>query len=77
MTQLGSYLGTPIFTTCRQTSAYQYLVDKIHKKIEGWQAKYLSVMGRVTLINSTTISLYPYPCHANHPSPTKNYSATG
>ena len=29
MTQLITYLGTPIFTTCRNTSAYQYIVDNI------------------------------------------------
>ena len=29
MTQIGTYLGTPIFTTCRTTNAYQYLVNKI------------------------------------------------
>ena len=35
MTQLGTYLGTPIFTTRRKASAYQYIVDNIQKKIEG------------------------------------------
>ena len=47
---LGTYLGTPIFTTCQTASAYQYLVDKIQKKIEGWQAKYLSMADRATLL---------------------------
>ena len=28
-TQLGTYLGTPIFTTRRKASAYQYIVDNI------------------------------------------------
>lgn len=40
-TQIGTYVGTLIFTTCRKASAYQYLIDKIQKKIEGWQVKYL------------------------------------
>ena len=60
-TQLGTYLGTPIFTTQRKATAYQYLVDKIQKKIEGWQVKYLSIAGRVTLIKSTLASI---PIHA-------------
>ena len=56
-TQIGTYLGTPIFTTHRKANAYQYLVDKIQKKIEGWQVKYLSVAGYVTLIKSTSTSI--------------------
>ena len=55
--QVKTSLGTPIFTTSRKASAYQYLVDKIQKKIEGWQVKYLFVEGRVTLINSTLASI--------------------
>ena len=34
-TQISTYLGTPIFTTCQKANAYQYLIDKIQKKIEG------------------------------------------
>ena len=60
-TQLGTYIGTPIFTTRRKAFAYQYIVDNIQKKIEGWQTKYLSIAGRVTLINSTSASI---PIHA-------------
>ena len=56
-TQIGTYLGTPIFTTHRKASAYQYLIDKIQKKIEGWQVKYLSVAGHATLIQSTSASV--------------------
>ena len=36
MNHVGTYLGTPIFTSRRTTSSYQYLVDKIRMKIEGW-----------------------------------------
>ena len=61
MTQLITYLGTPIFTTRQRASTYQYIMDNIHKKIKGWQAKYLSVAGRVTLINSTSTLI---PIHA-------------
>ena len=58
--QIGTYLGTPIFSTCHMANAYQYLVDKIQKKIQGWQAKYLSMVGRVTLIKSSTASIPLY-----------------
>lgn len=36
MNHIGTYLGTPIFTTRRTAHAYQYLVEKIQQKIEGW-----------------------------------------
>jgi len=29
MDRIGTYLGTPIFTTRRKTNSYQYLMDKI------------------------------------------------
>ena len=38
-TPISTYLGTPSFTTCQKANAYQYLIDKIQKKIEGWQVK--------------------------------------
>lgn len=60
MLQLVLYLGTPIFTTHFTASAYQYLVDKIKKKIEGWQVKYLSMAGHATLIKSLTSSIPIY-----------------
>ena len=60
MNHIGTYLRTPIFTSRHTTSSYQYLVDKIRMKIEGWQTKYLSMMGRATLIKSvvSTIPIY-------------------
>ena len=57
---IGTYLGTPIFTTRRTTSSYQYLVDNIRKRIEGWQAKYLSMVGRATLIKASVTSIPIY-----------------
>ena len=57
---IGTHLGTSIFTSRRTTSSYQYLVDKIRMKIEGWQTKYLSMAGRATLIKSTVSSIPIY-----------------
>ena len=33
--RIGTYLGTPIFTSRHTAQSYQYLVDKIHLRIEG------------------------------------------
>lgn len=60
MMQIGTYIRTPSFTTRQTANTYQYLVDKIQKRIEGWQAKYLSMAGRVTLINSLAASIPIY-----------------
>ena len=58
---IGTYLGTPIFTTCRTTQSYQYLVDKIRLRIEGWQAKYLSMADRATFIKASVTSIPSTP----------------
>ena len=58
--RIGTYLETPIFTTRRTTNSYQYLVDKIQKRIKGWQAKFMSMVGRATLIKATVASIPIY-----------------
>ena len=55
-----TYLGTPIFSTRRTASSYQYLVDNIRKRIEGWQVRYLSMAGRATLIKASVTSILIY-----------------
>ena len=57
---IGTYLGTPIFTTRRTAQSYQYLVDKIRLRIEGWQTKYLSMVGRATFIKASVASIPLY-----------------
>jgi len=58
--RIGTYLGTPIFTTRRTAHSYQYLVDKICLHIKGWQTKYLSMAGRATLIKASVASIPLY-----------------
>ena len=58
--RIGTYLGTPIFTTRRTASLYQYLVENIRKRIEGWQTKYLLMVGRATLIKASITSIPTY-----------------
>ena len=57
---IGTYLEIAIFTTCRIASSYQYLVDNIRKRIEGWQTKYLSMAGRAALIKASITSIPTY-----------------
>ena len=58
--RIGTYLGTPVFTTRRTASSYQYLVETISKHIEGWQTKYLSMASRATLIKASITSIPTY-----------------
>ena len=58
--RIGTYLGTPIFTARCIACSYQYLVDNIQKQIEGWQAKYLLMAGRATLIKASVTSIPIY-----------------
>ena len=58
--RIGTYLRMPIFTTRRTASSYQYLVENIQKRIEGWQTKYLSMAGRATLIKASITSIPTY-----------------
>ena len=58
--RIGTYLGTPIFTTRRMASSYQYLVENISKRIEGWQTKYLSMAVRAILIKASITSIPTY-----------------
>ena len=58
--RIRTYLETPIFTTCRTASSYQYLVEDIRKRIEEWQTKYLSMASRATLIKASITSIPTY-----------------
>ena len=58
--RIGTYLGTPIFTTRHTASSYQYLVENIRKRIEGWQTKYRSMTGRAILIKASITSILTY-----------------
>ena len=60
MDRIGTYLGTPIFTSRRTASSYEYLVDNIRKRIEGWQTKYLLMAGRATLIKASITFIPAY-----------------
>ena len=60
MDRIGTYLGKPIFTKRQTAQSYQYLVDKIRLRVEGWQAKYLSMAGRATLIKASVTSILLY-----------------
>lgn len=53
-----SYLGIPLFKGKTKVPHFKYLLDKINAKLVGWQSKFLSQAGRITLIKSV-LSSFP------------------
>jgi hypothetical protein len=54
------YLGLPILMGNSKKKAFQSILDKVLRRIEGWRAKTLSQAGRLTLIKSIAATLPSY-----------------
>lgn len=52
------YLGLPLSDRVLPRSAYMQLIRKIRDKLSGWTASFLSIAGRMVLVNSV-LSLMP------------------
>lgn len=57
------YLGVPTINGRASRRDYQYLVDKISKKLSGWKTKTLSIAGRATLAQTSLVSIPFYTMH--------------
>jgi hypothetical protein len=57
---LMSYLGLPLRANFKSKSIWDLILEKMERKLFGWQRIYLSKGGRVTLIKSTLSSLPTY-----------------
>ncbi|CAN1164676.1 Putative ribonuclease H protein At1g65750 [Linum perenne] len=57
---LGRYLGVPIIHGRNSKHLYQYLIDRMEKKLAGWKVGSLSLAGRVSLAMSVLNSLPTY-----------------
>ena len=58
------YLGINFKLRGNRVVDFQFLVDKLQSKLEGWKANLLSQARRTTLINSVlqTLPLYTFSC---------------
>ncbi|PNX99881.1 ribonuclease H, partial [Trifolium pratense] len=56
----GKYLGVPILHSRQKVSTYEFLVEKVLKRLSSWKAKNLSFAGRVTLTRSVLAALPTY-----------------
>ena len=71
---LGKYLGFPIIHSGKTRNDFQFVVERVQAKLDGWKSKLLSPAGRLVLIKSAAlpISDYVMQCVA---LPTKIYSS--
>ncbi|KAA3482563.1 LINE-type retrotransposon LIb DNA [Gossypium australe] len=57
---LGTYLGVPLLHKRVTKSTLNFVVDKIRRKLQSWDARKLSFAGRITLAQSVLISIPNY-----------------
>nr|XP_009624678.1 uncharacterized protein LOC104115704 [Nicotiana tomentosiformis] len=55
-----TYLGSPLYVGRKKLSIFDDLVNKIIKKIHGWQGKFLSYGGKITLIKHVLQAVSTY-----------------
>lgn len=60
-TSLGTYLGVPIIHGMIRRDTYQYLIDRVQRKLGSWKINLLSKVARLVLIQTT---LQAIPVHA-------------
>lgn len=61
---LGLYLSMPMLTSSVTREKFQYICERIDRKLMGWKTKYLSLAGRITLAKSTLTTMENYPMQA-------------
>ena len=61
---LSKYLGLNFKLRGNRVAYFQFMVDKLQSKLQGWKANLLSQAGRTTLIASVfqTLPLYTFSC---------------
>ena len=62
---MGRYLGFPLLYKGRSEDAFNFVIDKVQKKLNGWKAKFLSKAGKMVLTKSAAILKIEYymQCH--------------
>lgn len=58
--ELGTYLGVPLFHRRVTKNMFQFLVDKMQKKLNGFDAKLLSMARRTVLAKSVLLAMLGY-----------------
>ncbi|XP_074301475.1 uncharacterized protein LOC141632870 [Silene latifolia] len=58
---LGMYLGMPTINGRVTKETFDFIAQKVDKRLSGWKAKNLSLAGRTTLVQSTLSTIPSYP----------------
>lgn len=51
------YLGIPLFHARVKKSNFQFLIDKVKRKLNGFDARLLSLAGRIMLVKSILLTI--------------------
>ena len=57
---LGKYLGFPLKHTGDRKLDFDFVLDRVKKKLTGWEANLLSMAGRVVLIHTSSSTIPNY-----------------
>lgn len=57
---LGCYLGVSVCHKRVMKSSFQFVIDKVRSQLNGWDAKLLSMVGRITLVKSIPMIIPNY-----------------
>ena len=57
---LGKYLGFPIKHRDASNQDFNFVLDKVKKKLAGWKANLLSLVGRSVLVQASTSAILAY-----------------
>lgn len=60
--KLGKYLGHHVLSSGRNGVAHKDLVERVCSRLDGWQARCLSMVGRITLANLVLTSILSSTC---------------
>lgn len=60
VSNLGTYLGVPFFHEKVTNNTLHFVVDKVRNKLSSWDARQLSLAGRVNLAQSVLLSIPIY-----------------
>lgn len=56
----GKYLGLPEEFGCKKKEMFQYIIDKVRKRTNRWNNRYLSATGKDILLKSVALAMPMY-----------------
>ena len=57
---LGKYLGFPLKHPGTRRHGFDFVLDRVKKKLTGWKANLLSMVGRLVLIQASSTAIPSY-----------------